>query len=139
MKRYVRNSNAPYMGIEKKPMTDEQRKMRSIARRNNQELAYDMLENLSDAKRIQLDKFLTRNQMLTSSYRCSFGNLRIYKEGWYLTLDGTRSQFSVWYFDNDGELIEGRKPNENKLNFLYEQDLRFNGLGEDDWYGFVNK
>lgn len=134
MKRYVRSASVPYIGIEKKLPTAEQREMKKRTAKTNQELAYDMLENLSDAKKAQLDKFLSRNEALTSTYGCSFGNLRIYHEGWYLTLEGTRSQFSVWYYDNDGELVEGRKPSENKLNFIYEQDLRFNGV---DWEQLV--
>lgn len=136
MKRYIRSSKeAPYMGIPKKPLSPEQKEMRKSGQKNNRELAYDMLEQLSDAKKAQLDKFLSRNEALTSTYGCSFGNLRIYKEGWYLTLDGTRSQFSVWYYDNDGELVEGRKPNESTLHFLYEEDLRFNGV---DWESMVH-
>ena len=138
MKRYVKSAAiAPYMNIPKKLPTPEQKEMRRKTTKTNQALAWDMLENLSDAKKVQLDKFLSRNEALTSTYGCAFGDLRIYKEGWYLTLDGTRSQFSVWYFDNDGDLVEGRKPNENKLSFLYEQDLNFNGLGEDDWRNFT--
>ena len=127
MKRYIRSSV-------NKPLSAEQKEMRKASERNNQELAYDMLNQLSESKKIQLDKFLSRNEALTSTYGCSFGNLRVYKEGWYLTLDGTRSAFSVWYTDVDGELVEGRKPNESKLHFLYEQDLRFNGV---DWYEMV--
>ena len=134
MKRWIKSASAPYMGIEKKQLTPEQREMKKQTAKNNRELAYDMLENLSDAKKEQLDKFLSRNEALTSTYGCSFGNLRIYKEGFYLILDGTRSQFSVWYYDNDGELVEGRKPIESKLNFLYEEDLRFNGV---DWESMV--
>lgn len=135
MKRYIRSSAvASYAKIEKKPLTPEQKEMKRRGSKNNQELAYDMLEQLSPEKKIQLDKFLSRNEALTSTYGCSFGNLRVYKEGFYLTLEGTRSQFSVWYTDNDGELVEGRKPVESKLNFLYEDDLRFNGI---DWYQLV--
>lgn len=135
MKRYIRSSAvAPYANIEKKPLTPEQKEMKRKGSKNNQELAYDMLEQLSPEKKIQLDKFLSRNEALTSTYGCSFGNLRVYKEGFYLTLEGTRSQFSVWYTDNDGELIEGRKPVESKLKFLYKDDLRFNGI---DWYQLV--
>ncbi len=139
MKRYIRSSQtAPYMDIPKKQLSSEQKAMKKVSQKNNQELAYDMLEQLSDTKKVQLDKFLSRNEALTSTYGCSFGNLRIYKEGWYLTLEGTRSQFSAWFFDNDGELVEGRKPNENKLHFIYEQDLRFNGVDWEDIVGNTN-
>lgn len=139
MKRYVKSSAiAPYADIEKKQLTPEQREMKKAGQRNNQELAWDMLHSLSENKRAQLDKFLSRNEALTSTYGCSFGNLRIYKEGFYLTLDGTRSQFSVWFYDNDGNLIEDRKPNENKLSFLYEQDLRFNGVDWEEVVGDIS-
>lgn len=122
MKRYIKSSD------------EDKREMRSRTRRVNQEIAIDILRNLSPSKKKQLDNMLSRNAALTSSYSCSFGTLRIYKEGFYLTLEATRSQFSIWVYDNDGELIEGRKPNESKLSFLYSQDLIFNYMGEGDWY-----
>ena len=121
-----------------RPEFEEQRKTsKAITRRVNYQLALDILNNLSESKKVQLDKMLSRNAALTSSYCCSFGTLRVYKEGFYLTLEATRSQFSVWVYDEDGELVEGRKPNESKLNFLYEQSLNFNQLGESDWAAFV--
>lgn len=116
---------------------DQKRSARRAANRVNYEIAIDMLNNLSESKKVQLDKMLSRNEALTSSYSCSFGTLRVYKEGWYLTLQATRSQFSVWMYDNDGEFVEGRKPIESKLDFLYEQSLIFNHLGESDWASFV--
>ena len=100
----------------------------------NKELAIDMLKSLSDSKRAALSKALDRTSALTSTYAFPFGTLRIYKEGWYLTCEGTRSDFSVWFADNDGELVEGRKPSESKLSFLYEESLTFNDLGEDFWH-----
>lgn len=57
------------------------------------------------------------------------------KEGWYITLQGTRCSFSVWADDNDGELVFHRKPNESKLHKLWEYDLHF---GEGDFFRFLN-
>lgn len=127
MKRYVKSDLDPqYL-----------RESRRRVARVNYSIAMDILENLSDAKKVQLDNMLSRNAALTSSYSCSSGDLRIYKEGFYLTLEATRSSFSVWVYDDDGELIEGRKPSESKLHFLYNQDLTFNQMGETDWYNLT--
>ena len=103
----------------------------------NYDIAMEMLRSLSPGKKVQLDKMLSRNAALTSSYSCSAGTLRVYKQGWYLTLNATRSAFSVWMYDNDGEFVEARKPVESKLDFLYEQDLTFNMMGESDWGNLV--
>ena len=128
MKRYIRSA------INRADKQQMKKKTKAV----NKQIAIDMLENLSPEKKVVLEKTLDRNEALTSTYALPFGNLRIYKEGWYLTCEGTRCQFSVWYFDNDGELVEGRKPAESKLNFLYEESLAFNDLSEDDWHGFVS-
>lgn len=125
MKRYIKSSE------------EDARNSKRIARKVNYDIAIDMLNSLSDSKKVQLDNMLSRNAALTSSYCCSFGTLRVYKQGWYLTLEATRSQFSVWMYDNDGEFVEGRKPIESKLDFLYEQSLIFNNLSEHDWAQFV--
>ena len=45
MKRYIRSSV-------NKPLSAEQKEMRKASERNNQELAYDMLNQLSESKKI---------------------------------------------------------------------------------------
>ena len=90
----------------------------------NEGLSKEMLTSLSDRKRETLEKALTRNLYLTSCYILENGELTIYKEGFYLQLYGTRASFTVWFTDNDGDLIEGRKPNENKLHKLYSDFVK---------------
>ncbi len=133
MKRYIVSSEY----VQPKEFTPEQRKARKAINRVNTELAMDMLSNLSDAKKIQLDKMLSRNAALTSSYSCSNVSMRVYKEGFYLKLSATRADFSVWFYDYDGELVEGRKPVESKLHFLYETSIPVNMMSEDDWAELV--
>ena len=100
----------------------------------NKSLVTDMLEALSNSKKAMLAKALERNCYLTSAYVLEHGTLRVYKEGWYLQLFGTKCTISVFFFDNDGVLVEAkRKPNENKLSFLYEESLHFN---ESDFRNF---
>jgi len=115
----------------------DKRKMKQKTRQVNKEIAIDILQSLTPNQKVQLEKVLDRNEALTSTFGLPFGTLRVYKEGWYLTCEGTRCQFSAWCSDNDGTLVPGRKPNERTLNFLYEDSLTFNSLGEDDWHDFV--
>lgn len=92
----------------------------------NKEIALEMLSQLPVNKINTLKNALNRNLILTSTYSLGQGALTIYKEGFYLTLDGTRARFSVFAFDNDGELvIAERKPHETKLHKLYEDWLKF--------------
>lgn len=115
----------------------DKRKMKQKTKQVNKEIAIDILQSLTPQQKVQLEKALDRNEALTSTFGLPFGTLRVYKEGWYLTCEGTRSQFSAWCSDNDGTLVPGRKPNERTLSFLYEDSLTFNDLSEDDWYDFV--
>lgn len=94
-------------------------------KRFQENFAGSILEEMPDGKKAVLEKALKRNFYLTSAWIMEFGKIRVYKEGWYLQLFGTRSSFSVWAFDNDGEFIYGRKPHESKLHFLYEASLHF--------------
>lgn len=88
----------------------------------NNKIAKDIVKLvLADANRKQtLEKALTRNYMLTSTYDLEYVELEVYKEGFYLKLIGTRSQYKVYAKDNDGKLELTRKPNKNKLHFLYK-------------------
>lgn len=125
MKRYIKNSQS------------DKQEMKRRTKAVNKSIAYDMLDNLSPAKKAVLARALDRNEALTSTYAFPFGTLKVYKEGWLLECEGTRSGFSVWCFDNDGELIEGRKPADSKLNFLYKDSINFNDVGEDYWYSLT--
>lgn len=86
----------------------------------NREIALAILDILPENKLNTLKKALDRNEILTSSYDLEEGELTIYKEGYYLELTGTRVKFSVFAYDNDGELvIADRKPHDSKLHKLY--------------------
>ena len=92
----------------------------------NKEILFDMLHKLPENKMEVLKRALERNFVLTSSYILEHGSIRVYKEGFYVTLEGTRCSFSVFAYDRDGEIeISQRKPRESKLNFLYEESLHF--------------
>lgn len=92
----------------------------------NKEIALEILKKLPHGKKETLKRALMRNYILTSSYLLEHCNMAIYKEGFYLYFTGCRCNFRVFAYDNDGELnIASRKPNENKLNFLYADRLKF--------------
>lgn len=100
----------------------------------NYEIAMDMLKNMPEKKKEVLKKALERNYNLTSSWALGLGTMTIYKEGFLLSLEGTRCSFSVFAFDNDGELEFARKPNESRLNKLYKDDIN---LSESDCRQFA--
>ncbi len=80
----------------------------------NYEIAAQMMKEMPESKKEVLRKALDRNFILTSSRVLCFGKITIYKEGWYLELEGTRCSFSVFAKDNDGEFEFTRKP--SKVN-----------------------
>lgn len=91
----------------------------------NYEIAIDMLNGMPEEKKKTLRKSLERNFSLTSSYLMESGNMTIYKEGFYLTLSGTRCSFSIFAYDRDGEFEFARKPRECRLNKIYDDCLKF--------------
>lgn len=108
--------------------------------KNNMELVMDILHNLPNTKKEVLGKALTRNCILTSVYVLSSCTLYVYKEGFYVELEGTRAAFRIWVADNDGELVYGRKPAEKTLHHLYnewcslaESDFDFIKVGGNDY------
>lgn len=99
----------------------------------NREIVAEILKNMPESKKEVLKNALTRNLILTSSYTLSSCTLVVYKEGFLVKLAGTRVNFSVYAKDDDGELIYTRKPNEDKLNKLYEE---WQYMNESDYEGF---
>lgn len=100
----------------------------------NKEIALEMLSKLPANKMNTLKKALDRNYILTSTYILESGILSIYKEGFYLTLHGTRASFSAFAYDNDGKLIiANRKPHNSMLHKLYDDYVKF---GEGDFDDF---
>ena len=99
----------------------------------NEWVMQEMLRTMPEAKRKVLVKALDRNEILTSSRVLSNVTMRVYKEGWYLIMEGTRCSVRVWCYDRDAEMVHGRKPNESTLTFYYEDWM--NG-SESDYEGF---
>ena len=99
----------------------------------NHEIAMDMLEAMPEEKKKVLRKALERNWILVGSYMMDSGNIVIYKEGFYLKLEGSRCSFNVFAFDRDGKFEFARKPHESKLNKIYEDGLK---LCESDFRKF---
>lgn len=96
---------------------------------NTKEFMHDftmyMLSEMPESKKETLRKACERNDYLTSFYGLSSNQvIHVYKEGWYLQLDGTRCSFKVWAYDNDGEFVFARKPKESKLHKLYSVGFR---------------
>lgn len=106
--------------------------LRSI-RKISKEITLDILNKMPVAKKESLGKALERNMALTSTAVLSSCDLTVYKEGWYIQLQGTRCNFSVFAKDNDGEYKFIRKPNNSKLHILYS--IWFS-MDESDFTGF---
>lgn len=87
----------------------------------NKEIVKEILNKLPENKLESLRNACQRNAHLTSYYGLEHLHITIYIEGWYIKLDGTRSNWSVWATDNDGEPVIERKPNENRLNVIYTE------------------
>lgn len=87
-----------------------------------------MFDAMDEKKRTQYEKACSRVAYLTSHYGMSLYRLEIYKEGWYFYCEGCRTQYRAWAFDNDSEMIIGRKPNENKLHFLWSHSFQDNPI-----------
>ena len=95
----------------------------------NKSIALIMLAILPEEKRKTLSDACDRNNYLTSFYGLPEAKLEIYKEGFYLKLEGTRCNFSVYAKDNDGDLeILQRKP--RVLSYLYTDSFK---MSESDY------
>ena len=78
-----------------------------------------MFEAMPESKKEQFRAQCNRNLALTSWYGLEHWTVTVYKEGFQVVAEGCRAKFTAWAFDNDGELVFGRKPNENKLHELW--------------------
>lgn len=97
----------------------------------NIEIVKEILKTMPQTKKEQLKKALIRNFNLTSSYNLEDCTLTIYKEGFYLELNGARSSFKVFAKDDDGKLIITRKP--QNISKLYFETKKMN---ESDFIKF---
>lgn len=90
---------------------------------NNKRIAFEIVNKLEGKKRTSFLKALDRNDWLTSVWILETLSMIIYKEGFYVTFEGTRCKFSVFAYDRDGEFeIAERKPHDSKLHPLYIAD-----------------
>lgn len=99
-----------FEGFEEKHL-EKERLCRSIVQQ--------MFDAMDDKKKYAYEEACARVCYLTSHYGMSRYTLRTYIEGWYFEAEGCRTRYSVWAFDNDGELIIGKKPKEDKLRFIW--------------------
>jgi hypothetical protein len=83
--------------------------------KNNIELIKEFTKIIPD----KVEKFVNREIALTSN-NTAWVSMEVYKEGFYLIIEGTRNKAAQWFTDDDGELIAERKPNKNKLNIIYK-------------------
>lgn len=98
--------------------------------RFNEEFTTMLLEAMPEEKKDVLRNALDRNLSLTSSRTLEHGQLTVFKEGWYIELEGCRSGFKVFVLDNDRFDETGdtpfkviRKPADNKLSKLYSVSI----------------
>lgn len=105
----------------------------------NYEIAKDMINEMPANKKASLRKVLERNFYFTSVYSLEFGKITVYKEGFLLTLEGTKCKFFVYAKDNDGDLEFTRKPNENELHELYSEILKFDESFYEDFKNDIMK
>jgi len=104
-----------------------------MARYNSEEFALWVLGSMPIEKKRVLVNACSRDAYLTSAFVLEHGKITTYKEGWYIELEGTRSGFKVWAWDNDGELVFGRKPIASKLHEIWHDSIHF---GEGDYDEF---
>lgn len=90
----------------------------------NKELAFIGLKGMSDEKKQVLHNALIRNSILTSCPVLENCFATIYIEGWYFQFKGVRSSFNVYFADNDGEMVQMRKPHESKLHKIYDDSFK---------------
>ena len=98
--------------------------------RFQEEFTMMLLEAMPEEKKNVLRNALRRNCIFTSASTLEHGKITVYKEGWYIELDGCQSGFKVFVLDNDRFDPTGtvpyrviRKPVEKKLSKLYEASL----------------
>lgn len=99
----------------------------------NLEIVKRILDEMPSEKKRVLGKALDRNMILTSARVLSGCTLEIFKEGWRVTLHGTRCSFSVFVKDDDGGFIFTRMPSRSKLHLLW---VEWTSMNECDYEGF---
>ena len=95
-------------------------------RKFNKTFTMDMLRAMPEEKNKVLINALTRNDILTSFWGLGNQVVEVYKEGWYINMEGCRCSFAMWVEDNDGEFVFGkRKPKNIHLLYRYDPDIDF--------------
>ena len=105
------------------------------------DFALMLLEAMPEEKKESLRNALNRNSYFTSAWTLEHGTLTVYKEGWYIELNGCQSGFKVFILDNDRFDETGtvpfkviRKPVDSKLNPLYRTDIHLWEADYDRFY-----
>lgn len=75
--------------------------MEKTMERFNEEFVVLVLSSMPEDKKRILRNALERNEVLTSARTLETGVVTVYREGWYIELDGTRCGFKVFILDND--------------------------------------
>lgn len=110
-------------------------KMTAETRKFNNDFTKEMLMQMPAEKKEQLHRAMQRGFYFTTYAGLDYQTVEVYKEGWYIILEGCQTAFKMWVGDDDGCFVYGkRKPNKNKLSLLhrYSPDLT-----EKDLYDVV--
>lgn len=91
--------------------------------KNAEQIAKTILKIMPKEKLATLKKACERNYNCTSSYMLENGTITQYKEGYYIKLEGVRTNFAVFYSVEKQSFT--RKPNANKLHKVEENWLTF--------------
>jgi hypothetical protein len=93
-----------------------------------QEIMQMIVDAMSEEKKEAFRNACARNAYFTSHYGMSRYTMSVYKQGYYFTCEGTRSGFSIWAWDRDGEIVIGRKPKKEKLDFLWGDSFLYGAM-----------
>lgn len=86
----------------------------------NKNFTIEILMAMPEEKKRMLEKQMERTGYLTTYFGLDYQDVDVYKEGWYIKMDGCQSSFRIWVGDNDGEFVFGkRKPKDSKLSYLH--------------------
>ena len=110
-------------------------KMTAETRKFNNDFTKEMLMQMPAEKKEQLHKAMQRGFYFTTYAGLDYQTVEVYKEGWYIILEGCQTAFKMWVGDDDGCFVYGkRKPNKNKLSLLHRYST---DLTEKDLYDVV--
>lgn len=114
MKRMIRSaSSAP---------TQEELKSRLRNSKVYKDIILDILDNMSESRKKTFRQALDRSEQIIGYRGFKKVDVIMYKQGFYITFESPATTFAVWAWDDDGDLIIDRKPNDKSLDFLHKID-----------------